>query len=208
MSSKYHLYGRRGAGSLAIQIVLEETGAPYQISWVEKTPEAVARLRQVSPAGKVPVLVLPDGHVMAESAAILLYLSGAHPQAHLAPAAGTDAQARFLQGLVSLSANVYETALRYYYAERYSSAGAAAAAAIQERALEDYGRHLEATAADLNPFVAGAEYSAADPYLYMLAGWYPGDHAALERRAPALAAHAARVRARAATVRAEADHAE
>jgi glutathione S-transferase len=204
----YQLCGRRNAGSLAVQIVLEEIGEPYQLHWVERTPEALAAYRRINPAGKVPALVLPDGTAVCESAAILTYLASAYPAALLAPAAGTAAHARFLQWMVFLSANVYDTALRFYYAERYSTAGATVQAGIQERALEDYLRHLEAVHEALAPYVLGTAFSAVDPYLYMLAGWYPGDTAALHERLPKLARHNALLRQRAATLKADADHAE
>ncbi|HUL19395.1 MAG TPA: glutathione S-transferase family protein [Steroidobacteraceae bacterium] len=205
--AKFRLYGRKGSGSLAVQIVLEETGAPYELHWVGSTPQALEGLRRVNPAGKVPALVLPDGTAVSESAALLIYLSTAFPAARLAPPAGTSAHARYLQWMVFLSANVYESALRYFYAERYSSAAAQGAPAIQARALEEYTRHLETLAATLSPYVLGETYSAADPYLYTLAGWHP-QLPALQQRLPALARHAELLRQRAATRRAEEDHAE
>lgn len=205
--AKFRLYGRKGSGSLAVQIVLEETGAPYELHWVDSTPQAVESLRRVNPAGKVPALGLPDGTAVSESAALLIYLSTAFPAARLAPPPGTSAHARYLQWMVYLSANVYESALRYFYAERYSSAGAQGAPAIQARALEEYTRHLETLTATLSPYVLGETYSAADPYLYTLAGWHP-QLKALQARLPPLARHAELLRQRAATRKAEQDHAE
>jgi glutathione S-transferase len=205
---RYGLYGRVNAGSLAPQIVLEEIGAPYEIVWVTKTPADLEALRRVHPSGKIPILRLPDGSLVAESAAILIHLTNAHPEAGLAPAAGTTAHARFLQWMVFLSANLYEAALRYYYSERYSEAGAAAAAGIKAQALADYAGHLERIHAELSPYVLGDRLSAADPYLHMLAGWYPEEARPLASRLPKLARHAELVRRRASTRKAEADHAE
>jgi glutathione S-transferase len=93
----YKLYGRRNAGSLAPQILLEESGATYELLWVGKSPEQLEAFRRVNPAGKVPSLVLPDGTAIAESAAILIHLTGAHPAADFAPTVGSTAHARFLQ---------------------------------------------------------------------------------------------------------------
>jgi glutathione S-transferase len=204
---KYRLYGRRGAGSLAPQILLEEIGAPYEVIFFGKTAPELEALRRVNPAGKIPCLVLPDGTAVAESAAILIHLTNAHPEAGLAPPTGSTAHARFLQWMVFLSANLYEALLRYYYSERYSTSGAAAASAIKAQALADYGAHLERIHGELSPYVLGEKLSAADPYLHMLAGWYP-DAASLASRMPKLAAHAALLRKRPATVAAERDHAE
>jgi glutathione S-transferase len=205
---KYRLYGRRGAGSLAPQILLEEIGAAYELIWFSKTPADVEALRRVNPAGKIPALVLPDGTVLAESAAILIHLTNAHPEAGLAPPAGSTAHARFLQWMVFLSANLYEAVLRYYYSERYATTGAAAAPAIKAQALKDYGAHLERVHGELSPYVLGGKLSAADPYLHMLAAWYPEEEAPLGSRLPKLAQHAELLRRRPATLKAERDHAE
>jgi glutathione S-transferase len=205
---KYKLYGRRGAGSLAPQIVLEEVGAPYELVWFSRSPGDVEALRRINPAGKIPILTLPDGTTVTESAAILIHLTDAHPQAGLAPPAGSAAHARFLQWMVYLSANLYETILRYYYSERYATSGAAAAPAIKAQALTDYGAHLERLHGELSPYVLGETLSAADPYLYMLAAWYPEEAAPLASRLPKLAEHAGLLRRRPATLKAERDHAE
>ncbi len=204
---KYTLYGRRGAGSLAPQILLEEIDAPYELILFGKTAPELEALRRVNPAGKIPCLLLPDGTVVAESAAILIHLTNAHPEAGLAPPAGSSAHARFLQWMVFLSANLYDAVLRYYYAERYSTSGAAAAPAIKAQALADCGAHLERIHGELSPWVLGDRLSAVDPYLHMLAGWYP-DASSLASRMPRLAQHAALLRKRPATLAAERDHVE
>src|SRR5258705_13822739 len=155
-SSSYRLYGRANAGSLAVQIVLEEIGAPYELIWVGRTAAELEALRRINPAGKVPALVLPDGTPVFESAAILIHLTNAHPTADLAPVAGSTAHARFLQWMLFLSSNVYEAVLRIYYSERYSTV-VAAGAQIKAQALQDYTRHLELIHAALSPYVLGEE---------------------------------------------------
>jgi glutathione S-transferase len=189
-------------------MLLEEIGSPYELVWVSKGPADIEAFRRISPAAKIPVLVLPDGTVMFESAAILIHLTILHPAAALAPVAGGSAHARFLQWMVFLSANVYEAALRFFYPDRYSTAGAAAAAQIKSQALADWGRHFAVIDAVLSPYVLGAEISAADHYLHMLAGWYPLDDTALAARMPTLRQHAELMRRRPATRKAEKDHSE
>ena len=207
--SPYRLYARLGAGSLAPQMLLEEIGAPYELLWVGKSPADIEAFRRISPAAKIPVLMLPDGTVVFESAAILIHLANAHPAAALAPPApGSSAYARFLQWMVFLSANTYEALLRYFYADRYSADGEAAAAQIRQQALADWNRHLETIHAALAPYVLGPQLSAADHYLYMLAGWYPSDDASLASRLPKLREHADLMRRRPAIIRAEKDHSD
>jgi glutathione S-transferase len=169
-TTKFTLYGRSGSGSLAVQVALEEIGASYERIWVGREAADVARFRATNPTGRVPALVLPDGTVMFESAAMLIHLALSHPQSALAPQSGSSKHAAFLQWMVFLSANVYEAALRIYYSERYSARGAADAEAIREQGTVDFCAHLGIISQGLAPYVLGAEYSIADAYLYMLVG--------------------------------------
>ena len=83
----YRLYGRPGTGSVAIEAILETAGVPYEVDIVERSSdgEMPEKLIGLSPLGQVPVLVLPDGTIMTESAAIALYLADKHHEADLAP---------------------------------------------------------------------------------------------------------------------------
>lgn len=207
MTAQYKLYGRPGSGSFAVQVALEEIGAPFERIWVGQEPADVANYRELNPTGRVPALALADGTIVFESAAILIHLALAHPQARLAPPPGTVRHAQFLQWMVFLSANVYETILRVYYTSRYSVRGEADADGIRQQATVDLSAHLALIAERLGPFVLQSEYSIADAYLYMLASWYPGDKADFHARFPALGAHARRVSVRPAVAKVEADNA-
>jgi glutathione S-transferase len=202
----YKLYGRPGSGSLAVQVALEEIGVPYERNWVGRETADIARLRAINPAGKVPVLVLPDGTVMFESAAILIHLAASNPQSALAPLSGTNRHAIFLQWMVYLSANAYEAALRIYYPVRYSLRGEQDAEAIRDQGTANFLAHMALVGQALEPYVLGVDYSIADVYLFMIASWYPGDKAELFLRVPQLEAHARLMRARPAVAKVEADH--
>ena len=93
----YTLYGRQGSGSFAVQVALEEIGTAYQRIWVGAEAADVARLRAMNPTGRVPALVLPDGAVMFESAAMLIHLALAHPQSALAPQPGLGQHSSLLE---------------------------------------------------------------------------------------------------------------
>jgi glutathione S-transferase len=206
MNPSYVLYGRPGSGSVAVQIALEEIGARYERIWVGREPDDVARYRLLNAAGRVPALQLPDGVILAESAAILIHLALLHPEARLAPTPGTTGHGEFLQWMVFLSANLYEAALRIFYPARYSSRGEPDAEAIRRQGMADFLEHASVIGRRLDPYVLGATYSIADPYLYMLTSWYP-EPAQLEAQLPAIAAHAARIRTRPAVIKVEADNA-
>ncbi len=204
----YKLYGRPGSGSLAVQVALEEMGVQYERIWVGREAADVARFRAINPTGRVPALALPDGTFMFESAAMLIHLAPAHPQSAAAVPCGTGRHATFLQWMVFMSANVYEAALRMYYAERYSARGEADAEAIRKKGTADFSAHLALISHGLGPYVMGPDYSIADVYLYMLGSWYPGEKSELYAGAPQLAGHAKLVAARPAVAKVEADHAQ
>ena len=204
----YKLYGRPSSGSLAVQVALEEVGAPYERIWVGREAADVTKFRETNPTGRVPALVLPDGTLMFESAAMLIHLAMSHPRFPLAPKPGSGRHAIFLQWMVFLSANVYEAALRMYYPARYSTRGEADAGEIRAQGMDDFCTHLALISKGLAPYVLGADYSIADVYLYMLASWYPEEKSALYARVPKLEAHAKLVAARPTVVKVEADHAQ
>lgn len=203
----YKLYGRPGSGSLAVQIALEEIGVSYDRVWVGTDAADVAQYRATNPTGRVPALMLPDGSIMFESAAMLIHLSLSHPQSALAPQPGTSRHAAFLQWMVFLSANVYEAVLRMYYSDRYSTRGEADAEAVREKGVADFCGHIALISQRLGPYVLGGNFSIADVYLYMLSGWYSGDKIDLYRRLPKLEAHTKIIAARPSVAKVEADHA-
>ena len=104
------LYAWTSANGRRPIIMLEETGTPYRITPIDPHSEAknAPEYRKISPGGKVPCLVDPDGpggepiHLM-ESSAILLYLAEKTGQF-----IGSDAAARWdvLQWLAYLATNV------------------------------------------------------------------------------------------------------
>ena len=83
----YVLYGARGSGAAAVEAALVLAGIPYRMvdaaSW--QPGPGLDELTRVNPLAQIPTLVLPDGSVMTESAAILIHLGLAHPDSGLLP---------------------------------------------------------------------------------------------------------------------------
>lgn len=108
MGASYTLYGSDGSGSAAVEVALDWTGVRWAridaASW-EPGPGLEA-LKRVNPLAQIPTLLLPDGTVMTESAAILAHLGLVHPRSGLLPA-DAGARARTLRGLVYVAANCY-----------------------------------------------------------------------------------------------------
>ncbi len=172
----YRLYWAPNTGAFAPDAVLTLAGVPFErhrVDYDGKEQEGEA-YRKLNPMGQIPVLQLPDGAAMTESAAMVLHLVERFPEAKLAPAPGSAARAAFDRWLVFLAVNVYGAILRYYYSGRFTTdpAGAEGVRQAADRDLASLFAILEA-ALDPGPFLLGETFGAADIYLMMLADWYP-----------------------------------
>lgn len=113
------LYGAQGSGSAAIEAALELAGLRYRTveaaSWIDGRGRA--ELARLNPLGQVPTLVLDDGSVLTESAAILIHLGMAHPFSGLLPSLPAP-RAQAVRGLVYIAANCYAAIGVIDYPER------------------------------------------------------------------------------------------
>jgi glutathione S-transferase len=172
----YTLYSHEGSGGFAVEAALVKAGARHEVVTVDTAKDEQNRpdFVAINPMRQVPALVLPDGTVMTESAAIVVHLADVFPDKGLAPKPATAAHARFLRWMFFMAANLYEGDLRYFYPERYTTdpagvpgvknGGAAhmkKCFAIVEEALAN------------ERFLCGATLTMADVYLAMLAEWSP-----------------------------------
>lgn len=179
--SGYILWGRPGWGSAIVEAQLDWYGLPFTYETVEdlfKTPGAGDRLRKVNALAQVPTLVLPDGGVMSESAAITLLLADITGKDSLVPAAGAKERAKFLRWLVFLVANIYPT---FTYADdpaRFVSVDAARDPfrAATEAYAQRLWRQVESEAAQVQargPWFLGERFSALDIYINVMTRWRP-----------------------------------
>ena len=84
---------------------------PLEITYVdwEDTGWESKILTPMNPLGQVPTMLMPDGTVMTESAAVVLHLVDHVPEAGLAPRADEPDRVRFLRWLVFLVSAIYPT---------------------------------------------------------------------------------------------------
>jgi glutathione S-transferase len=187
----YKVYGRPGSGSVVVEALLEEIGAKYETELVDRNA-VPDNYFKISPLGQVPALILPDGRVMTESAAITIHLADTHPAAKLAPKPDAPDRCDFLRWIVYLSANIYMTDLIIYYPDRYTAdqngGKCVKTAALARMAME---WDIYAAALGDKPYILGDKMCAADIYASMLATWnldvpaffrkHPNVHAMYER---------------------------
>ena len=133
----YTLYYSPGTASMVVHLALLEIGAAYQLRLVDfaagaqRDPEYL----KLNAHGTVPTLLI-DGKPQTESAALLMILSERHPEARLAPAAGSAERDAWLQWIVYLSNTLAATYRFWFYPNDLrggASADSARSVATQNR---------------------------------------------------------------------------
>jgi GST-like protein len=174
---QYVLYGSRNSGSAAVEGALEWAKAPYRIvtasTWGSKT--ALAELKRVNPLHQIPTLVCPDGTVLTESAAILIHLALAHPNARLLPADAAK-RAQALRAMVFIAANCYAAIGVIDYPERWlgkrdKDANERLRRGARKRLHEMWSVFADTFAAGETGFLFGAQPSAADILAAVVSRW-------------------------------------
>ncbi len=172
----YTLYYAPGSAAMAPHVVLEEIGAPHKMVRVDtkagdhRKPEYL----KLNPHGRIPTFVDGD-FVMFESAAIMMHLADKHPEARLAPAVGSAARGHYYQWVCYLTNTVQDAFINYYHEDYFAESAAAQkeVKAVAERRLATMWEKVDAALAG-GPYLLGAEFSAPDIFLAMLARWSRG----------------------------------
>jgi GST-like protein len=117
------LFGSPGSGSAAVEMALRAASVEYEVvrasSWEPQSE--TKRLLEVNPLGQIPTLVLLDGTVLTESAAILISIALQYPLASLLPEAESE-RALAIRGLIFISANCYAAVSVSDYPNRWTTA--------------------------------------------------------------------------------------
>ncbi|MGN6826829.1 glutathione S-transferase family protein [Paucibacter sp. M5-1] len=183
----YTLFGSPGSGSAMIEMALERIGQPWQLrrasSWEPDSEQA--ELRRHNPLLQIPTLLLPDGGVLSESAAILIHLGLVHPEAGLLPSEPA-ARAQALRGLVFIAANCYASIGVIDFPERVcAEADADTRERIQRGARAQLHRQWEIFADQFPaaPFLNGERTGALDFMAVVVSRW-SGARAHLAKQRP------------------------
>ncbi|SNB76802.1 GST-like protein [Arboricoccus pini] len=177
MASTYRLISTRGWGSAIIEAALALGGFAYELEELDPNrPKDRQRLLSLNPLGQIPVLILPDGELMTESAAMLLLLSERQPATPLAPPPGAPERAAFLRWLAFVVAAIYPQYIVGDGANRLLPGDADAAARLLEATDAQMMRHWQQIEAAItpSPWFLGQTFSVLDLYVVVMVRWRPG----------------------------------
>jgi len=163
--------------SLVTHIALVEVGAEFKLHLVDfhKNEQRGEHYLAVNPKARVPALVTGEG-ILTETPAMVIFVAQTYPEAQLAPLGSPYELAR-VQAVNSYLCSTLQVAhahrMRGY---RWTN---------EEAAIEAMQRFVPESVADCytyiedhvikGPWVMGASYSVADPYLFTLAQWLEDD---------------------------------
>src|SRR5215469_6517845 len=159
----YHLW--LSATSRKIRVVLQEKGLDFTMK-VEKTWERRPEFLALNPAGEVPVLIEPDGTVLAEASSIAEYLDEVYRDKLLLGLNPIDrAEVRRLAQWFDVKMNheVTENLLGEKVTKRFLASGQPNSAVIPA-GKANLAHHLEYVAylAERRRWLAGDHFSLAD----------------------------------------------
>lgn len=186
------LYYLQGACSLASYISLIEAGQTFEAHSIERGTKKTSDGKDflsINPKGYAPALVLDNGEVLTENAAVLPYIASLDKSGKLAPAPGTLAYFRLLEWLGYVNSEVHKGFSPLFNPATSDEARAAARATIARRL-----GYIEERLGN-NPYLTGNDFTVADAYLYVVLSWR--GHVGVDISAfPKLEAFYERVRAR------------
>ncbi|WP_421317749.1 glutathione S-transferase family protein [Aeromonas veronii] len=163
--------------AVAVQIALLETGAPFTARQLnlaageQRSPEYLA----INPKGRVPALVTEQG-TLTETPALLLYVAQRFPDAKLAPLDNPFLLARMQEVNSFLASTVHVSHAHGRRGSRWADDEQAIAAMQQKVAsnMRDGFAQIEQHYL-AGPWVLGEQFSVADIYLFVVAGWLKSD---------------------------------
>ncbi|QPF92235.1 glutathione transferase GstA [Bradyrhizobium commune] len=163
------LFYAPGSSSLLPHIVLREAELPFEPVKIDEHTKAISGggdFRSVNPLGYVPALVLDDGTLLTEGAAIVQHIADLVPEKKLAPPNGTIERVKLQAWLNFLASEMHKGGFSPLFYKGIPEEGRAVFRARLRSRLAHLDSHLAS-----NEYLMGSEYSVADVRLYVVSNW-------------------------------------
>ena len=143
------------------------------VTW-EGEPER-DKVAVANPMRQIPALILPSGETLTESAAILIWLADAYPEARLGPRLDDPRRAQFLRWMTFIPAAIYSMFWVRDVPSRLVGEDAAAQAELKQRTLERIADCWGIMDSQITPgrFLLGDDLSVLDLYVAVASRWTP-----------------------------------
>jgi glutathione S-transferase len=162
------LYYSPGACSLSPHIVLRESGLPFELVLASTKTHKLADgtdYYTINPKGSVPLLELDDGQRLSEGPAIVQYVADRAPDKKLAPPAGTMERYRLMEWLNFITSELHKGFSPLFNPATPEDYKPLVRERLRNR-LDYVNRQLEG-----REYLLGSQFSVADAYLFVVAGW-------------------------------------
>jgi glutathione S-transferase len=162
------LFTRPGTCSLASDIALREAGIAFELVKVSrhtgKTSEGVD-FTEINSKGYVPALLLDNGELLTENAALLPYIADLNPAAKLAPPAGTIERYRLVEWLAYINSEVHKSFSPLFIPDAPED--------LKHYARANLAKRVGWLAERLGskPYLLGEQFTVADAYLFVVLTW-------------------------------------
>jgi len=163
------LFYAPGSSSLLPHIALHEAELPFEPVRINEHTKAIAGggdYRSVNPLGYVPALVLDDGTLLTEGAAIVQYIADLVPGKKLAPPNGTIERVKLQAWLNFFASELHKGGFSPLFYK-----------GVPEEARDVFRSRLSARFAHLdehlssNQYLMGDDYSVADAHFFVVSNW-------------------------------------
>lgn len=173
----YIVYGAPGSGSVPVEAALTLIGAPFErvraVTWEGDAERD--KVAAVNPMRQIPAVAAPDGEVMTESAAILIWLAERHPEARLAPPAGDPKRGQFLRWMTFVPASIYSMYWVRDVPSRLAGDDPEAQRTILDRSADRIADCWGVMESRIEPgrFLLGDDLTVLDIYVAVVSRWTP-----------------------------------
>lgn len=173
----YTLYGAAGSGSVPVEAAMTLIGLNYRVieapTWEGETERD--KVAVANPMRQIPALITPDGEIITESAALLIWLADSYPEARLGPRLDDPRRAQFLRWMTFIPAAVYSMFWVRDEPSRLVGDDVAAQEQVKQRTAERIAECWRVMDSQIEPgrFLLGDELSVLDLYVAVASRWTP-----------------------------------
>jgi glutathione S-transferase len=163
------LFYAPGSSSLLPHIVLHEAELPFEPIMIDEHTKAIrggGNYRDVNPLGYVPALVLDDGTLLTEGAAIVQYIADLVPAKKLAPPNGTIERVKLQAWLNFFASEMHKGGFSPLFYKGVPEEGRDVFRARLKARFAHIEQHLSS-----HQYLMGHNYSVADAHFFVVSNW-------------------------------------